>query len=137
MRRCPLYDVASDAPSARIGFFGFPLDRRGVFCGASLGTLFRSLFWLFERSSHRRAVGSLSLLLWVTRFARSTFVLIYRRRGLAGLNGPVAEFPAIECVEQPSPILCLQRQDIGQRLGPCKLETETQIAVGDVHDESV
>src|SRR5262245_66298214 len=129
-------------------FFGFLLDRRGVFCGGSLGTLTRFLFWLFERSCRDGAFGSLSLLLWGTRFRNSTLVLIYRlrgvaslniyrRRGLAGLNGPVAEFPAVKCAEQPSPILCLQRQDIGQRLGAGKLETETPIAVGDVHDEPV
>src|SRR5262245_33413396 len=89
-------------------FFGFPLDRRDVFRGASLGTLIRFLFWLFDRSSRDGAFGSLSLLLWGTRFRNSTFVLIYRRRGLAGLNiyrqhglaglnGPVAEFPAVKC----------------------------------------
>src|SRR5262245_57531487 len=106
-------------------FFGFLLDRRGVVCGGCVGTLIRVLFWLFGRSSRDGAFGSLSLLLWGTRFRSSTFVLIYRRRGLAGLNiyrrrglaglnGPVAEFAAVKCVEQSSPILCLQRQDIGQ-----------------------
>src|SRR5262245_59822896 len=118
-------------------FFGFPLGHRGMFRGASLGTSIRFLFWLFDRSSRGGAFGSLSLLLWGTRFRNSTLVLIYRRRGLAGRNGPVAEFPAVKCAEQPSPILCLQIQDIGQRLGACKLKTETPIAVGDVHDEPV
>jgi hypothetical protein len=117
--------------------FGFPLDRGGVFFDALVGTLFRFLFWHFELSSHGGAFGRLSLLLWGTMFGRSPLVLICRRRGLAGLNGPVAEFPAVKCVEQPSSVVCLQHQDIGKRLGPCKLETETQIAIGDVHDESV